>query len=101
MSEKQCLLSLNVPPKIEGLMVDCLLVLESARGFSSFPVSAHDHINHGLSLAEQVIGRQRKIRFQIEVLESELPALLHHIKQSFTGAGIEYWVTPVIAKGVI
>ncbi|MEQ1531370.1 MAG: DUF3240 family protein, partial [Methylococcales bacterium] len=60
---KEYLVTFNVPPSIEGMVVDCLLLLETARGFSSFPVSAHDHINRGLSIAEQVTGRQRKIRF--------------------------------------
>jgi hypothetical protein len=101
MNEQEYLVTFNVPPKIESLLVDCLLLLESTRGFSSFPVSAHDHVNAGLSIAEQVTGRQKKIRFQIYVPESKLAVLLAHTKQHFSGAGIEYWVLPVIENGVI
>lgn len=101
MNEKEYLVTFNVPPKIESLLVDYLLVLESTKGFSSFPVSAHDHINKGLSIAEQVTGRQRKIRFQIYVPESKLALLLEQTKKHFAGAGIQYWVLPVIEHGVI
>jgi hypothetical protein len=101
MSNNLLLVTFNVPPTIESLVVDSLLLLESANGFSSFPVFAHSHINDDLSLAEQVTGRQKKIRFQIYVHENELAVLLAQIKKSFAGSGIEYWVLPVLENGVI
>ncbi len=101
MSVKEYLVTFNVPPRIESMVVDRLLLLESTRGFSSFPVSAHDNLNQGLSVGEQVTGRQKKIRFQIYVPEAELAVLLEHTRQQFAGAGIEYWVLPVIDNGVI
>jgi hypothetical protein len=50
------LVTLNIPPSLEEMMVDSLLMLESEHDFSSFSVSAHHHHdnNKGLSLAEQV-----------------------------------------------
>ena len=53
------LVTLNIPPSLEEMMVDSLLMLETEHGFSSFPVNAHHHDNKGLSLAEQVTGRQK------------------------------------------
>ncbi len=101
MNNKEYLVTLNVPPGLEELVVDCLLLLESEQGFSSFPVNAHHHENKGLSLAEQVSGRQKKIRFQMYVAEESLTTLLAQLKNEFSGAGIQYWVLPVIENGII
>jgi len=67
MNCKQYLVTLNIPPSLEEMMVDNLLLLETEHGFSSFPVNAHHHVNKGLSLAEQVTGRQKRVRFQMYV----------------------------------
>ena len=101
MDNEEFLFTLNVPPSLEESIVDCLLTFEAEHGFSSFPVSAHDHKNEGLSLAEQVTGRQRKIRFQMYVAKQDLSALVNRLKTDFSGSGIHYWVLPVIEEGVI
>lgn len=95
------LVTINVPPAVEGSVVDCLLVLEAEHGFSSYPVSAHHHLNQGLTLAEQVTGRQKEIRFQIYVSGQGLKMLLKQLRQEFSGASINYWVSPVVESGVI
>jgi len=101
MNITEYLVTLNVPSALEEAVVDCLLTLESEHGFSSFPVNSHDHRNEGLSLAEQVSGRQKKIRFQMYVPEQRLAALLDQLKREFVGSGIRYWVLPVVENGVI
>lgn len=101
MTHQEYLVTLNVPPGLEEPLVDCLLMFEAEHGFSSFAVNAHHHENKGLSLAEQVSGRQKKIRFQMYVDAGHLSKLLTQLKQEFAGAGIQYWVLPVIEKGVI
>ena len=95
------LVTINIPPSLEEIMVDSLLMLEAEHGFSSFPVYAHHHDNKGLSLAEQVTGRQKRTRFQMYVPVQELPALLAQLRNEFAGSGIQYWVLPVIENGVI
>jgi hypothetical protein len=101
MNCKEYLVTINIPPSLEELMVDSLLMFEEDHGFSSFPVSGHHHINKGLSLAEQVTGRQKRIRFQMYVPVEKLPALLEQLRLNFSGSGIQYWVLPVIENGVI
>lgn len=101
MNTKEYLVTLGVPPSLEEAVVDCLLTFESEHGFSSFPVNSHDHRNEGLSLAEQVSGRQEKIRFQTFVPADGLAQLLAQLRTEFSGAGIRYWVLPVIENGVI
>ena len=101
MSSKEFLVTLNVPTSLEESIVDCLLTFESEHGFSSFPVYSHDHRNEGLSLAEQVSGRQKRLRFQMYVEEKVLEALLARLREEFSGAGIRYWVMPVVDNGLI
>ena len=90
------LVILNAASALEEAVVDCLLTLESEHGFSSFPVSVHHHENKGLSLAEQVSGRQKQICFQIHVDEEGAKLLLNRLKEEFAGSGIQYWVLPML-----
>ena len=101
MTHDTFLVTINVSLALEEAMVDCLLTFETAQGFSSFPVNAHDHRNRGLSLAEQVTGRQRKMRFQMYIDKDLLSPLLTKIKSEFKGTGLHYWVVPVLEHGEI
>ncbi|MCK5828696.1 MAG: DUF3240 family protein [Methylococcales bacterium] len=101
MDNEEFLVILTVPYSLEEAIIDCLLTFEVDYGFSSFPVSAHDHKNKGLSLAEQVRGKQQQIRFQMYVAKHDLPTLTHRLKTEFSGSGITYSVLPVIERGVI
>jgi Protein of unknown function (DUF3240) len=93
---KDRLVILNAPFALEEAVVDCLLTLQSEHGFSSFPVNVHHHENKGLSLAEQVSGRQKQICFQIHVDEEGARVLLKRLQEEFSGAGIQYWVVPMM-----
>jgi hypothetical protein len=101
MNDKKYLVTINVPPSLEEAVVDCLLTLESEFGFSTFQVNAHDHKNENLSLAEQVTGRQKKIRFQMYLAEEGLAELLAQLKSDFSDSGIHYWVMPVLENGIL
>jgi len=101
MTHQDYWITFNVPLSLEEAFVDCLLLFESKHGFNSVPVNDHHHQSQGLSLAEQVRGRQKKIRFQIVVNADELSQLLIQIKKDFAEAGIQYWVVPVIERGFI
>ena len=93
--------TLNVPPTLEEMMVDCLLMFENEKGFSSLPVFAHHHENKGLSLAEQVTGRQKRLQFQLHVNAQDLEKLRARLREDFTGSDIQYWVTPILNQGVL
>ena len=99
MQTEEYQITLNVPLSIEEAIVDCLLGFESEYGFSSLPVSSHDHRNTGLSLAEQVTGRQRKIRFEMYLEKSDLEQLLNRLRSEFGGSGITYRILPVLQSG--
>ncbi len=101
MMSKDCLVILNAASSLEEAVVDCLLTLESEHGFSSFPVNVHHHENKGLSLAEQVTGRQKQICFQIHIDEEGAKLLLKRLQEEFSGAGIQYWIVPMLESSEI
>lgn len=101
MNRDAFILTVTAPPSLEDALVDCLLALDWQQGFSSFPANVHDHNVQGLSLAEQVAGHQRKLRFQMYVEKQHIPVLLAKLKQEFAGSGLQYWLVPAIEQGVI
>lgn len=98
---KDRLVIINAPLSLEEILIDCLLTLESEHGFCSFPVNVHHHENIGLSLAEQVSGRQKQICFQIHIDQEGATMLLNRLKAEFNGARIQYWIVPLIESGEI
>ena len=94
-----CLITLTAPPAIEEALVDWLLQTTTHTGFSSFPVNGHSSREEGLTLAEQVAGRKKQIRFQMHIANEEIPAFLENLRKDFTGAGVHYWVSPLIDAG--
>ncbi len=101
MSSQEYLVTINVPPLLEEGVVDCLLAIESADGFSSLTVNAHVSDHEHMSLAEQVAGTQRQIRFQMYIPEQKLNGLIDALRRDFSGSGIHYWVMPVLDRGYI
>ncbi len=101
MSEQEYLVTINVLPLLEESIVDCLLAIDGVDGFSSFDVNAHTTDHLSLSLAEQVAGRQKKIRFQVYVPEQHMRLLIDQLKQNFAGSGIQYWVQNILEMGII
>lgn len=95
------LITFTVAPAIEGNVVDWLLQYAGSEGFTSFPVYGHSSSHEGMSLFEEVVGRKKQIRFQLHVSASELPRLLERLRHDFAGAGLHYWVMPVIETGYI
>jgi len=95
------LITLDAPPSLAETVVDFLLLQESEHGFSTYAINSHHHGNQGLSLAEQVRGRQQRLRFQLQIDAVALPHFMHSLKQELAGSGIHYWVLPILEKGAV
>jgi hypothetical protein len=95
----EALVVLNVPPSLEEPLVDWLLAREDGAGFTSFPVFGHSTRHDHLSAAEQVSGRQRRQQFQVQMAAVAVEQFLDDVRASLGGAGIHYWVIPVIGGG--
>jgi hypothetical protein len=95
-----CLLVLIAPPQIEEDLVDFLLGQEGFSGFSLHRIDGSPA--HGaLSLAEQVTGRRRQVMFQVHAPRTDAQALVQQLGETFRGAGLHYWISPLIEAGPI
>ncbi len=93
------LLTLVADPAIEEPLVDWLLSNEVGHGFTSSQIHGHASEQRDLSLAEQVAGRKRQIRFQMCIEASKLARFVEQLQLEFEGSGIHYWVIPVESEG--
>lgn len=98
---EQCLLALIVTPSIENAVVDWLLEQNDITGFTSMPTNGHGVSSHSMTTAEQVVGRQKQIMFQMHLPEPVAREILLLAQQSFSGSGMHYWLSPVMASGHI
>lgn len=97
----ESLLVIIATPAIEESLVDWLLERKEISGFSSLQIDGHGSPHSELSLAEQVAGRQRRVMFHVHAESGELQILLDALKQEFRGAGLHYWLMPLLEAGHI
>jgi hypothetical protein len=95
------LITLTVSPSVEESLVDWLLQFTEHSGFTSHKADGHSSRIEGLSLAEQVSGRKSQVRFQLHLPGTELDRFMAQLKLDFGGAGIHYWVAPLLDAGHI
>ncbi len=98
---KRLLLTLIAPVGLEEPLVDWLLEHASGRGFCSGPVNGHSASHESLTVAEQVSGRQRQIRFEIHAPEEEVCLMVQRLKRDFAGSNMHYWSTSLVESGNI
>lgn len=92
-------LTLLCPPAVEEKLLDLLLMSPNAAVFTSAPTAAHGRDHENLDQMEQVLGRARATQVQVIIGAADKAALLDAIRQQFAGAGLRYWVTPVVETG--
>ena len=96
---EQCLLTIYAPPSVEESIVDWLLEHEAIEGFSSVEAYGHGMRQSGMSLLEQVSGRQRRVQFQIQTSHELVAHLLPELRDKFHGSGLFYLVSPLLDCG--
>ena len=97
--EQTAAVTLNVPPAFEERLVDWLLERDGAQGFTSYAAFGHGARQDGLSVAEQVSGRQRRLEFRVELPRSDLDAFLAALTEAFAGHDLYYFVSLVERSG--
>ena len=95
------LLTLIVPVSLEEVLVDWLFENAPDRGFCSGPVNGHSANHALLTLAEQVAGRKRQIRFEIHTSCDEVYGIIDRLRRDFRGAAIHYWISPLTGAGAL
>lgn len=92
------LLVLNLPPELEDLMVDYLLLQpELIRSFTSLRVRGHG-MDDMMSVAEQVEGRRNLLQFELLLFADAIDPLLADMAEA-VGPGIAYHELPVLRLG--
>ena len=94
-------LTLLCPPEAEERLLDLLLMLPNTTVFTSTPTAAHGLTHENLNQTEQVLGRARATEVEVIFAVDKKAALLDALRQQFVGAGLRYWITPVIESGEI
>ncbi len=84
------ILTLIAPQTIEEDLVDFFLDREHQYGFTSQHVRGHTSQHSGMSVVEQVTGRQQRVQFQILVTSEQARCSFLRLEASFPRAGIHY-----------
>lgn len=90
-------LVLIVAPELEEDLVDVLLGLPAVGGFTASVVAGNGKTQN-MSLAEQVTGRRKRLRFELVLAEAVLAEVLHELRQR-VGSDTVYWVEPILDFG--
>jgi len=96
-NQEKCLVTLFAPPALEETLVDWLLENDEIGGFSTTEAYGHGQRPSGMTLLEQVTGRQRRIQFMVETEQAYVATLLELLGKKFVG--LHYMVTPLLAAG--
>ena len=96
-----CLLTIFGPPALEETLVDWLLEEERIHGFSTAESFGRGERQSGMTLLEQVTGRQRRIQFLVQTDAETAACLVQYMRENYAGTGLYYMLTPVIESGRI
>lgn len=96
---KQVRVTLNVSPSLEETVIDWLLSRDGERGFTTYRVSGHSSAHEGLSAAEQVSGRRKRLRFEVDMPRQAVATFLQDANDAIGAADIHCVVSPVLASG--
>jgi hypothetical protein len=96
-----CLLTIYVPPTLEETLEDWLLENEAISGFSTMEGFGHGSRPSGMTLLEQVTGRQRRVQFLIETDSQVAAQMLSNLREKFAGVGLHYMLTPLLEAGSV
>lgn len=95
------LLTLIAPAGLEEALVDRLFENAPGQEFCSGPVNGHTSRHGAMSLSEQVSGRQRQVRFEIQLGSFEARALIEQLRRELPGVSLHYWITALQEAGTL
>ncbi|MFZ6742860.1 DUF3240 family protein [Undibacterium sp. JH2W] len=93
--------SLLCPARLEEKLLDSLLVLPGIQLLISTPAAAYGMQGVTLNAREQVMGHALMTLVQVLLPIHGKQAMLALLQQEFAGAGLHYWISPVVETGEI
>ncbi|MEQ1601068.1 MAG: DUF3240 family protein [Methylophilaceae bacterium] len=97
----KCLLIIYSPPALEETLVDWLLEQDQLSGFSTAEAYGHGSRQEGMSLQEQVSGRQKRIQFTLHAEQKVITGLIEQLKIEFAGTNLHFIQIPLTDCGSI
>lgn len=94
-------LHLLATPEIEEQLLDQLLLISVIKTFTSARAASHGGHLLGLDPREQVLGRGDAVLVQVLLDAGDARDLIEDLRARLPGAGVRYWLTPVLAQGLI
>jgi hypothetical protein len=91
--------TLSLAPALEERVIDWLLARGDVATFTSVVVHAYGGDSRGLSVAEQVSGRQRRVELTVELPAGAVDRWLEDVATAFVGTDLRYRVTPILLSG--
>lgn len=87
----------NIPPELEGDLIDYLMSLDCVSGFTSYSVRGNGG-THNMTVAEQVSGSRKRVQVDSIIETEDFDTIVAKLKQS-VGTDIVYWEHPVTRFG--
>ena len=94
-------LHLLAAPEIEEQLLDHLLLSTVGKTFTSARAASHGGHQLGLDPREQVLGRGDAVLVQVILESGGARVLIEELREGLPGAGIRYWITPLLGEGQI
>jgi hypothetical protein len=95
------LLTLLSPPGLEEALLDQLLLSGEVQVFTSAATAAYGLAFGRLSSNEQVLGRTDAVQVQAVLAQESVASLVNDLRRRYAGAGLRFWLTPVLESGEI
>ena len=92
-------LTILCPSALGERLLDAMLMTGEVEVFTSAPAAAHGLDQQRLNASEQVLGLAVMTQVQALLLTAHRDTVLASLASQFAGAGLRYWITPVLAAG--
>ena len=90
MSDNQ-ILTILVPPEVREDLTDWFLGLDPELTFTTQVVDYHGAEPSALAAAEQVTGRQGRLRVEVQAGRERLSTILEELRGAFPDSGWPWW----------
>ncbi|SFC93260.1 Protein of unknown function [Thiohalospira halophila DSM 15071] len=98
MSDNQ-ILTILIPPEVREDLTDWLLGIDPELTFTTQVVEYHGAEPSALKTAEQVTGRQGRLRVEVQAGSERLSAMLEKLRGDFPASGWPYWIQDIADRG--
>jgi len=99
MSQDAGILVVIGPITLEENLIDFLLERDHPTGFCSQRISGHSSRHEGLSLREQVSGREQRVRFEVLTTRPDAEQIVDELGTAFGNISLHYWFVPAAFSG--